>query len=651
MERVNFTWYDHSGHVTDAIQEMFFSNAFKDVTLVSEDKNEIKAHKNILSASSPVLKRLITDNNGNQPILLDGIKYNELLCVLQYVYLGETKLFKANMNPFLIAAKKLQIKDLEKNVKKKIDELKVSKLTLSLPKTENEEVEILDVKDEKTIVAEYIEPSIEATDEAKGKASSKEHIESQENKGAFKGKEDCVSAEKPSQLIKDTNELEKKCSKTLEDDDPYMLKSKIILKENKKKERVSETFFCEDCSYQTRSKGKLENHMKVYHLGIMHKCDQCDYEAKYIGQLKSHISTKHEGVIFKCQLCDLHYSRKGHLKRHVQTVHEEEGKEERKHKCHKCSYSTFNKGHLWRHVARIHDEGRSYKTQVQSRKFQCPQCDYKALTGSHLKRHMLRKHACPHCDFVAAGFLELQKHSQNLHGKEVFMCKVCNKVLKDEGLQEHMEHNHGVDAQYSCKECDYKFKMSDAYKRHMLFKHKDENVKNINCKYCPEKFIFKRSHSDHMKTKHTHTCDACDYVCRTKLSLEKHKKAKHAIQVAPKKKSKVTTKTTKKSNVSFKCKFCPEKFDLKLTLKKHMKSNHVEHTYSCDLCGYVGMKQLFVDLHKRMKHNVKLLSPKKKTDMTFIEALETRTKIQEPPVQKSHELSNKIDSFVVDYWS
>ena len=39
------------------MQEMLTSDEFTDVTLVTDDKKTIKAHRNILSACSPVFKK------------------------------------------------------------------------------------------------------------------------------------------------------------------------------------------------------------------------------------------------------------------------------------------------------------------------------------------------------------------------------------------------------------------------------------------------------------------------------------------------------------------------------------------------------------------------------------------------------------------
>ena len=48
---------------------------FADVTLVSEDRKHIRAHKNILSACSPVLKDIVKlDQNAKPIIYMRGIR-------------------------------------------------------------------------------------------------------------------------------------------------------------------------------------------------------------------------------------------------------------------------------------------------------------------------------------------------------------------------------------------------------------------------------------------------------------------------------------------------------------------------------------------------------------------------------------------------
>ena len=58
-EQYNITWNTFSEHLRDVVHNMMKSNYLNDVTLVCDDLKEIKAHKIILSASSPVLKELI----------------------------------------------------------------------------------------------------------------------------------------------------------------------------------------------------------------------------------------------------------------------------------------------------------------------------------------------------------------------------------------------------------------------------------------------------------------------------------------------------------------------------------------------------------------------------------------------------------------
>ena len=74
-----FSWHTYTDHLRDMLKEMMTSNDFADVTLVCDDKKEIKAHRNILSACSPVFKNMLKiDQQSNHPVIyLRGIQHLE----------------------------------------------------------------------------------------------------------------------------------------------------------------------------------------------------------------------------------------------------------------------------------------------------------------------------------------------------------------------------------------------------------------------------------------------------------------------------------------------------------------------------------------------------------------------------------------------
>ena len=68
------------------MREMMTSDDFTDVTLVTDDKKTIKAHRNILSACSPVFKNILQmEITNNHPVIyLRGIQYTEIVSILQF---------------------------------------------------------------------------------------------------------------------------------------------------------------------------------------------------------------------------------------------------------------------------------------------------------------------------------------------------------------------------------------------------------------------------------------------------------------------------------------------------------------------------------------------------------------------------------------
>ena len=63
-DKYTFTWHTYSDHLRDILKELRLSpdDSFADVTLVTDDKKQIKAHRNILSACSSVFKEILHIN-------------------------------------------------------------------------------------------------------------------------------------------------------------------------------------------------------------------------------------------------------------------------------------------------------------------------------------------------------------------------------------------------------------------------------------------------------------------------------------------------------------------------------------------------------------------------------------------------------------
>ena len=100
QEKYTLTWHNYSDHLREALQEMMTTSEFADVTLITDDKQQIRAHRNILSAASPVFKSILQLNstNTNPVIYLRGIQYSEMESIMQFIYLGEARLYEERMN-------------------------------------------------------------------------------------------------------------------------------------------------------------------------------------------------------------------------------------------------------------------------------------------------------------------------------------------------------------------------------------------------------------------------------------------------------------------------------------------------------------------------------------------------------------------------
>ena len=113
-------WNDFKENVTSTFCSLRTDNDFTDVTLACEDDKQVEAHKVILAASSTFFHNLLKRNKHSHPLIyMKGIKYEDLLAIVDFMYNGETNIFQENLDSFLSIAEDLSMKGLTKETWRK----------------------------------------------------------------------------------------------------------------------------------------------------------------------------------------------------------------------------------------------------------------------------------------------------------------------------------------------------------------------------------------------------------------------------------------------------------------------------------------------------------------------------------------------------
>ena len=114
QEKYKLSWNTYSDHLREMMKEMMTSDIYTYVTLVCDDKKQLKAHRNILSACSPVFKDILQiDTRNIQPMIyLRGIEHSEMESILQFIYFGEASFYECRLDELLLVAKSLGVREL-----------------------------------------------------------------------------------------------------------------------------------------------------------------------------------------------------------------------------------------------------------------------------------------------------------------------------------------------------------------------------------------------------------------------------------------------------------------------------------------------------------------------------------------------------------
>ena len=330
MEQFNLNWKTYSDNLKAMMRHLMQSQEYADVTLVCEDKLNLKAHKFVLNTCSSVFNNIISElpNKDYAVIYLKGILAAEVRPILQFMYLGQATLDKNRMNEFFKVAKSLGIKELSK-----------------------------DVDSHSTLIESDSSQSYEYVISNELEQNSNLQVKHMET-----------------EIQNNINEVEKSTSN--ECDKQYS--EKYALNEHVRRRHEGKRYPCTKCDKEFVSSTYLEVHVKEFHEGLKYPCNKCSKVYKDRSKVSEHLRTFHEGIkAYSCDLCEKKYTHKHILDRHKENTHDGV-----RYPCSQCNQEYKTKEGLVVHTKSYHE----------GKKFHCDLCDYTANQKSSLYSHKKVNH-------------------------------------------------------------------------------------------------------------------------------------------------------------------------------------------------------------------------------------------------------------------
>ena len=112
-EKFCLSWNDFQATVSNSFRTFQKDGDFHDVTLVTEDLQQLKAHKVILSACSEFFKTILKANTHSHPLIyLNGVDSTNMQYILDYMYNGEVSIYQDQLDAFLSRAETMNVSGL-----------------------------------------------------------------------------------------------------------------------------------------------------------------------------------------------------------------------------------------------------------------------------------------------------------------------------------------------------------------------------------------------------------------------------------------------------------------------------------------------------------------------------------------------------------
>ena len=354
-------------------------NNFADVFLITNNQQKIGAHRSVLKRGSLYFEEQLEKET--KLISVDLVKYEDLVAMLDFMYLGKCEVEVAHLESFLSSAKQLALVGLQQDAAADHD---------ANNKTECDEEPIkIEPEDEK----HGDEPILDVDTKTMTEEHETKTFHISQNSG------------------------------------------------NKRRYRVDQSkHICSVCKKYFAKGAHLRNHMVTHNGERSHSCDQCGKAFLQDAHLKSHMMIHKGSLPYSCHLCERTFRQNPHLKIHIMThtgekpyTCEECGKSfaranafkehklnhtgEKPETCPKCSKTFISRQTLRKHLYTHNKLGSKV----------CPLCGKNISQGGYLRVHMKvhengKPHKCGQCNksFVRSFRLRVHEKTHSNAKEEIY---------------------------------------------------------------------------------------------------------------------------------------------------------------------------------------------------------------------------------------
>merc|ERR1719322_1119613 len=141
-------WDEFDKNIREYFSSLRKDGRMFDVTLATEDDQQIQAHRIILSAGSTFFSNIfLNTHHSNILVYLKGIRIAQLESLIDFIYSGEVYITQEDLKLFLEAGKELQVKGLQGELQG-VQENKVVEQTINHYNNEDEKLNNKDIDDQ-----------------------------------------------------------------------------------------------------------------------------------------------------------------------------------------------------------------------------------------------------------------------------------------------------------------------------------------------------------------------------------------------------------------------------------------------------------------------------------------------------------------------